>query len=57
MASDAGRESKDAIHAAIKSWAEEIDGSKKIAAGVAAAALKDLAEAYAWLEYPAQPHS
>ena len=56
MAAEAAREAKEATHSAIKSWAEEIDGSKKIAAGVAASALKDLAEAYAWLEYPNQPH-
>lgn len=57
MAPDPKQEAHGAVLAAIKTKADEINApSTKMAAGMAASALKDLAEALAWLEMPGVPH-
>jgi hypothetical protein len=50
VATDAGREAKEALLAAIKEQAEGWQGEPS--SNGAASALKDLAEAYGWLERP-----
>lgn len=52
MASDIGREAKDALLVTIKECAENMQGQTPSAAPTIATALKELAEAYAWLERP-----
>lgn len=52
------QEAREAVLSAIKTKAAAIEKEPftKVSAGTAGAVLKDLAEALAWLEMPAQPH-
>lgn len=52
MASDLGREAKDALLVTIKECAQNLQGLPAAEAPTVANALKDLAEAYGWLERP-----
>jgi hypothetical protein len=52
MASDIGREAKDALLITMKKCAEDLQNVPPGNAPTVASALKELAEAYAWLERP-----